>query len=376
MVTFGLHALVSGTLGPRLPALQDRTGVATSELGIALVGFAVGLFLGTRVAGPAGRWLGERRLIRIGVPCLAASLLGPALAGDLVALTAALVLLGVISGLLDVAMNGAAVHVEREVGRPILNGIHGLWSAGMLAGGLLAAGAAAVDLDPPAHFALVAGAVALASVPGLAGLLPDEPPVAAAEVVPQRPGAALRSAGVLVLGAVAFAALVAEGAANDWTAVYLDQALGASEPVAALGFAAFALGMTAARLLADRLTARAGPVAVVRAGGALAVAGLALALAWELPALAIAGFALLGVGLAPVVPIAFSAAGNLAGAARGALGWVVAFGYVGSVLGPALIGLATHAVSLRAALLIPAAASVLIALLAPAVRSAAGGGGH
>jgi MFS family permease len=134
--------------------------------------------------------------------------------------------------------------------------------------------------------------------------------------------------------------------------------------------------MTVARLRADRLTARLGPVAVVRAGGVLAVAGLALALAWEHPAVAIAGFALLGVGLAPVVPIAFSAAGNLAGAARGALGWVVAFGYVGSVLGPALIGLATHAVSLRAALLIPAAACVLIAALAPAVRSAAGGEVH
>jgi MFS family permease len=126
-----------------------------------------------------------------------------------------------------------------------------------------------------------------------------------------------------------------------------------------------------ARFCADRLSARVGPVAVVRVGGVLAALGLALGLSVaEVPA-ALVGFALLGLGLAPIVPTVFSAAGNLAGGAR-ALGWVVTMSYVGSVLGPAAIGFLAHTVGLRAGLAIPAALALVAAVLAPFARTAAG----
>jgi MFS family permease len=376
VAAFLIHALVSGSVGPRLPGLQERAGVGPGGLGVALSGYAIGLFLGTRVVAALERRIGERRLIRLAVPCLALSLLAVGLAGDLVTLTASFVLLGAASGVLDVAMNGAAVHVEREVGRPIMTGIHGRWSAALLVAGLVAAGAAALDLSPPVHFALVAAAVTAFSVPALRGLLPFAEAVVDEVVAPAaRFAAALRSRPVLLLGAFGFCAGIAQGAAHDWTSVYLDDVIDTSQTVAALGFAGFALGMTIARLLADRLIARLGPVRVVRAGAIVAVAGFALVLAPQHVGLAIPGFVLLGIGFAPAIPSAFSAAGNLPGAVRGALGWVVALCYVGLVLGPALIGLATHAAGLRGALLLPAAAAVLVAGLAPATRYAAGGRG-
>lgn len=129
--------------------------------------------------------------------------------------------------------------------------------------------------------------------------------------------------------------------------------------------------MVLARFCADQLSARIGPIAIVRAGGLLAGLGLALGLSVaEIPA-ALVGFALLGLGLAPIVPTVFSAAGSLGSGAR-ALGWVVTMGYVGSVLGPAAIGFVAHTVGLRAGLVIPAALAVVAALLAPFARTAAG----
>ena len=369
---FGLHALAMGTLGPRVPALQEQTGAATGGLGIALSGLAVGLFVGTRLAGPADRVFGERRVLRAGMPLLALGLIAPALAGDLVALTAGLVLLGLASGLLDVAMNAAAVRVERGIGRPIMGSFHGVWSSGVLASGLIAAGAAALDAGPDVHFTAMAVLLVAVSLVALRRLLPPEP--VAEDAHHGAIAAGLRSTPILLLGAIAFCALVAEGAAADWTAVFLRDTLEARESTAALGVAGFALGMTAGRFAADRIVAPLGPVLVVRAGGVLAAVAMGSALLAPSPAAAFPGFVLLGVALAAVVPVVFSAAGNVRNAPPGALGWVVTFGYVGSIVGPALIGVATHAVSLRAALLVPVGAGLVIAVLAgqAATGSAAG----
>jgi fucose permease len=177
---------------------------------------------------------------------------------------------------------------------------------------------------------------------------------------------------VLLLGLVGFSSLVGEGSAADWSAVYLHESLGSTPGFAAAGFAAFSLAMAACRFVADRLVARFGPVSVVRAGSLVAAGGLALGLAVHEPAAAVAGFALLGVGLAPVVPITFSAAGNTGLGPTGAiLGRVVTISYVGLVVGPIAIGWVAEQVGLRAALGIPAALALLVAAVAGRVRIAA-----
>lgn len=128
--------------------------------------------------------------------------------------------------------------------------------------------------------------------------------------------------------------------------------------------------MTAARFTGDALTRRFGPVALVRGAGIVGAGGLALAIAATEPVLAIVGFTILGLALAPVVPLTFSAAGNLhAGAEAAPLGWVVTISYLGSILGPATIGFATHLTSLRVALVLPLVLCGAIALLAGRLRA-------
>jgi MFS family permease len=346
---FLIHATVSGTWAPRLPAIKESLELSDGELGTALVGLAIGLLIGTRVAGAPVDRFGSRPVMRAGFPLLAATLVLPGVANSLVTLFLSLFVLGLASGALDVAMNAQGIEVERHLRRPILSGLHGLWSVGLGIGAGLAALAAAIGAEPLEHFAVVAGVLALASLVFLRGLLaahrpaPGEP---AEERVTVRWTPALT-----LLGVIAFCSFVGEGSASDWSAVYLTQELSASDALGAVAFGAFAVTMAIARFAADPLRGRLGNVALVRGGSLIAAAGLGLGLAVHEPAAAIAGFALLGLGLAPVVPIAFSAAGDLDPRATGRLvGRVATIGYVGSVAGPIMIGWLAEATSLRASL--------------------------
>ena len=323
---------------------------------------------GTRIAPAVVERFGSRGPVRVGTVLLCVALLGPALASSYAAFVAVLPLLGAVGGFLDVAFNAQGIAVQRAYGRPILAGLHGIWSVGLFAGGGLGAAAAALGLSPTAHFAIVAVAVAAASAPLLAWQLPRE-------VEPPHPhdtGRAppLLAPQVLLLGAIGFAAFVGEGAAADWSAIYARDRLGAGAGVAAIAVAAFGAAMAGSRLVvADRVTERLGPERVVRGGGLLAAAGFALAIGVPHVAAAIAGFALVGLGLAAVVPIAFSAAGETSLGSIGAvLGRVVTLSYVGSIAGPAAIGLAAAQVDLRAALVIPLVLALGIAAGAQAVR--------
>ncbi len=371
---FLIHAVVFGSWAPRLPAIKHDVGLDNGGLGVALGGMAVGLFLGTRLAGRAvDRW-GSRPPIRVTAVVLCATLVGPALADTLAALTAALALLGIVGGFLDVAMNAQAVAVERGYRRPIMSSLHGLWSVGLMAGGVGAAAAAAAGASPTLQFSVVAVVLVVPAVLLTRGLLRAD-----AEAPPEELGAAgiappLFSPPVLLLGLIAFSSFIGEGAAADWSAVYLHDNLGTGAAVAAVAFIAFSVTMAASRFASDRLSERLGPVVVVRAGGLLAAGGLALGLAVHEPVAGVAAFALLGAGFAPVVPIAFSAAGNTGLGPTGViLGRVVTTGYLGSIVGPIAIGGLAQAVGLRAALFLPVILGLVIAGLAGSVAFAPGG---
>ena len=361
---FLIHSTVSGTWAPRLPAIKESLGLSDGELGTALVGLAIGLVVGTRVAGAPIDRFGSRPVMRAGFPLLAATLLLPGLAGNGVTLFLALLVLGVASGALDVAMNAQGIEVERVVGRPILSGLHGLWSLGLGLGAGGAALAAAAEIDPLPHFAIVAAVLAAASAVLLRGLLPAEHHVREDHEREERV-AVPWTLPLLLLGVIAFCSFVGEGSASDWSAVYMTQELGTSAALGALAFAAFAVTMAAARFAADPLRVRWGNVALARGGSLVAAAGMALGLVVHEPAAAIAGFALLGLGLAAVVPIAFSAAGELDPRATGRLvGRVATLGYVGSVAGPIAIGWLAEATSLRAALGLVVVLALVIAVSA------------
>jgi len=373
-LVFAIHAAVSGTWAARLPALKAGAGLGNGQLGIALVAMSAGLLLGTRVAAGAIDRAGSRTVVRGGSLALCAALILPALGSSLLALSCAFLVLGAVSGLLDVAMNTQGVEVQRAYGRPILSGLHGVWSLGGFVGAAAAVALAGAGVGALAHFAIVAGILAAAGAWASAALLPANPRAHSGRVSSHEPTPRARwSPAIVLLGLIAFASFLGEGSAGDWSAVYLRGDLGASAWLAAMGFAVFAGAMTLTRFTADRMIERHGPVAVVRLGAVVAACGMGLALVAQRPGLSLIGFACLGIGLAPVVPVAFAAAGAAGGARPGgAISRVAMLGYVGSIAGPAAIGGLAQATGLRTGLALAAVLALVIAIAADAVAPAQG----
>jgi MFS family permease len=199
-----------------------------------------------------------------------------------------------------------------------------------------------------------------------AGATTSDEPAPAAGPLAKRVG--LLAPGVLLLGTLVFCCLVGEGAAADWSTVYLRDNLGAAEGLATVGYAAFSAMMVAGRLVGDRLTARFGPVLLVRACGVLAAVGLAAGLLVGAPLAGIIGFGCLGAGLSCIAPQVFSAAGSRDPAVAGqAIARVAGLGFLGFVVGPVVIGFAARLVGLPHALLIPAVLALFVAGSASAI---------
>ncbi|WP_432827367.1 MFS transporter [Dactylosporangium sp. CA-092794] len=362
---FLLFGTALGAWTARVPAIKHGLGLDDARLSIALLGLAAGAITGQLVA---GRLVDRFGSVRVAVPTALAEgvlLLPTAYAPSLALLTTALLVFGVNHGVLNVSMNANALGVQRAYGRPIISSFHAVYSIGGFAGAALGGLCAQLGWSPRGTFLLVCGLTTALALWALAWLAP-EPPAGPATAADPR---GTRLDGVLVLGGLAFCALVGEGAAADWSAVYLRDNLGGTSGFAAAGYAAFAIAMTAGRLVGDRLTALLGPVRLVRAGGLLAAAGLGAALLVDNRWAGVAGFACLGAGLSCVAPQVFSAATarNPARPAR-ALSVAVSMGYAGFLAGPVLIGAATRAVPLPAALAIPALLALLVAGSASAVR--------
>lgn len=270
------------------------------------------------------------------------------------------------------AMNAQAVAVEKCYGRPILSSFHGVWSLGALFGAGASGLAAAAQITPLTHFSaasmLFGGATAVFALPRLieAGDAQHRQPLGG-DGEPRK--FVLSSPVLLALGTLAFCILLGEGAMADWSAIFLREICGVSEGWAAAGYAAFATAMAAARFSGDTLSARFGPVTVVRAGSAVAAGGLAVSLLIPHPVIVLAGFAAVGAGLAAIIPQVFSAAGRTPGIAPGpALATVTTLGYSGFLVGPPLIGFAAEHIGLRGALSLAVCTSVAAITLAPCVR--------
>jgi MFS family permease len=361
MVAFAVSGAAFANWAARIPAVKSNLGLSTGELGIALLGPAIGSLVAMPLAGVLMVRHGSRVVTRATLVLFCLTLPLPALAPSLPSLLAALVLLGVGSGALDVAMNAQAVAVEQRYGRPLMAGFHGIWSLGSLAGALAGGAAAAVGLAPLPHL-IAAGALLLVVGAGATSwLLP-----ASADRASRR-GRLLAwpTRALALLGVIAFCGLLCEGAAYDWSAVYLRDSLGASEGLAVSGYVAFTLTMTAGRLTGDAVRARVGSRRLLGGAAALAAVGLGAALALAQPVAAVAGFALLGVGLSCLVPIVFSDAALLRGGlpSGAAIASVATVGYLGFIAGPPLIGALGELLSLPAALGVVVALTALVAII-------------
>ncbi|MFG1995297.1 MFS transporter [Actinoplanes sp. NPDC048988] len=372
---FGIAGMTIGTWTARIPTIQHNIGMADSKLSICLLLLAVGGLLGMRAAGRFIDRHGSTTVMVWPSLGLGAALLLAGHAPTWIMLAAALLTFGVLHGTLNVAMNAAAVSCQTAYGRPIMTSFHALFSIGGVAGALLSAACAHIGLSVADAFAAVAVVSTAAAGWSIHRLIPapDSSPTSQEQASPAAQAAQRRPrTRVLLLGLLAFSALISEGAAADWASTYLTR-IGATPAMAATAYAAFAASMTLGRLVGDRLTAAVAPAALLRGCGLIGGGGLALGLIGGTPATAIAGFACLGAGLSCVVPLLYSTAGGLDPARPGAaLSRVAALGYLGYVTGPAIIGGAAMHIGLGNALLILPVLATLLVIGAPVVHRSRG----
>ena len=352
---FLADGVMVGSWASRIPAVKDGLGLTTSQLGVALFAMSLGALVSMPLAGWLDQRVGSARIALVALLGGGSSLWLAGVAGSLGALVGALALFGAGFGAVNVAGNAQGIALERAYGRSILSSFHAAFSAGGLIGAAAGGLAAARGVEPPAHFAAVA--VTLALVAFGAGRLLPRADVGCETFTLVRPPRAL-----LLLGCAAFFTLLAEGAAADWSAVYLRGSLGSTAAFAALGYTAFSLAMVASRLAGDRLDETIGPAALAGGGGVVSAVGLAAALAIGTTPAALVGFAAMGAGLGVMVPVIFRTAGTTPGVTPGiGIAAVSTIGFLGFLAGPPAIGIAADVIGLRAALAVVVVASVLAA---------------
>jgi MFS family permease len=363
---FFVLGAATATWAARLPAIKSELHLTDGSLGLALFAAPAGGVVTLALSGRITDRFGAVRVLRVAGLLVLAALVCLGLARNLPLLMVALVCFGALSGLLDVAMNTCGARLEAGYGRPILTSLHAGYSIAGLAGAGIGGAFAALGISPLPTFATAAGLLAvLAVVSGRFVVLPDFAPHVGQPGDSPRRTARNISLVIAVLGLLALCGQLGEGAAGDWSAVYLHVNLGTSQGLAAVGLAAFSVTMAAGRMVGDRLAVRFGPVLLVRCSGLVAGLGLAGGLLIDSPAAVIAGFALLGAGLAAIFPQAVSVAARLDPERAGRnIGRIASVSYLGLLGGPVLIGGIASGVGLRNALLVPAGLALLVAVLA------------
>lgn len=354
---FFVAGLGMASWAPLIPFVKTHLGIDEGTLGLLLFCIAAGSMLVMPLAGRAIARFGCKRLILscAAIFCLVLPLM--MLAGSVWEMAAVLLVFGAVNGLLDVSMNAQAVIVERESGQARMSGFHGFYSIGSVAGAggvtlLLWAG-----LTPLQAIGLIVLLIALFTLAARGHLL-------ARRVAESGESGgtlqALAHPGVLFIAVLCFFVFMIEGAMLDWSAVFLHAERGLDKSHAGAGFTLYAIAVALCRLYGDRLVNAHGRQRMLMLGGACASLGLLLVVAIDLPAVALLGFVLTGVGLSNIVPILFTAAGNQPGVASSvALSAVTLIGYTGLLSGPALIGVVARHWSLTAAF----AAGIVIMLL-------------
>ncbi|MEU8786599.1 MFS transporter [Streptomyces sp. NPDC048637] len=371
---FALDGFVFAGWVVRIPAIKEQIHASAGALGLALLGVSVGSVATMLLTGRLCRRYGNHPVTVVTAALLSLSVALPALTHSALHLGLVLLLFGAAYGGLNVAFNAAAVDLAEAVRRPILPSFHAAFSAGGLVGAGLG-GLLAPHLSPLWHLLLLtatglvvtayAGRVLLRTPPPRPGPGPRRD---GTDAVPGR-GRATRGRTrllITVYGLITLCTAYGEGALADWGSLHLSADLHTGPGTAAAGYAVFALLMTVSRMSGTWLLERLGDTPVLVAGGLLAAVGMLVGALSPQLWLVYLGYALTGLGLANVFPVAVGGAGALGGPQ----GVVVAstLGYTGILLGPPSIGFLTEAYGLPRALTTIAALAAVAALLGQLVQ--------
>jgi MFS family permease len=364
VAVFFVQGFLFASWTAHIPHIKDHLHLGDGSLGIALLGAPAGSMIAMLAVSRLLPKFGSRRVVRVALVgyCLAGPLVG--LSTSLATFFIAFLLWGVFQGSLDVSMNAQAIAVEGRVGRRLMSGFHGSWSMGSLAGA--GVGVLGVGLGwSLSEQLLILAAPCLLAVGWLSTqMIPDDHArVESSSELTEKARWRLLQKAIVVLSAIAFADMFCEGAAADWTAVYLHGTLHTSAVVAGLGYAAYLLIMMTVRLFGNKVMNRFPVYLVLPLLAIVGTVGLGVGLIINRPASVLVGFMSLGAGLALVVPMVFSACGHIPNVHPGtAVATVSACGWTGFVLGPPLIGAIASLTTLRTALfLLPILCAVVVA---------------
>lgn len=339
---FSASGLAYGLFTARIPSLKEQTGAASDELGLVLFALGAASVVGLTGAAALVRRFGVKAVSMAGTVIFFLGLLVAGLADRVVLLAVATALVGLGFGLLDVAVNVAGIEVERRWKKASMNVIHAGYNVGVVAGSISAALFTAFAVAPLWNFALPAALLFLALLRAQHYLpVPEELQEPSAE----KPKTKSRVTGFVVFcGILSSATYVTEGASAEWGSLFLHQVQGAPESMAALCYGVFGSCALACRLVADRLRAAYGDLNVFLTGAVIALCGMTIVLFAPHWTVSLAGYAVFGTGLAPVVPILFALAGRWGGMPLERATSVVAlFAYGGLLFFPPFFGfLAEH----------------------------------
>jgi len=363
---FLVNGFLIGSWAPQIPLVLTRLGITEFTLGLLILCFGLGALSSMPWSGHLMSKHGTRKVLRFFASIAALGLLAVALAPNVWPAAAALWLFGAMVGIMDVAMNANAVVVEQKLARAIMSSSHGFWSLGGFAGG----GAGGIIIQNFGHLqhALLVTVIATAAVAfAFPRLIAEDRPVAHEHAKFALP----RTATVYLVGLIALFIMIPEGAVLDWAALYLQQELGSDLAIAGFAFAAFSGTMATMRFLGDGVRNRFGAVQTFRISGVIAAASMLVAGLSSWPWLAIAAFACCGLGIANMVPIAFSAGGNQSGMPSGTgMTIVTTMGYSGILLAPSAIGFTAERTGFGPVFIALSGLLVVVCLMAPLVRTA------
>lgn len=349
---FFFFAVTTGALMARLPDIQTHLGVSEGQLGLTMIGMAIGSLISLTVGAPVIERLGFRTTAFF-------TTLGPAVLFATIpflpnapAMFGVLFIVGLLSGALEINLNVEIDRLETRTGRRFMNRAHGFWSVGFFVTALFGAMIRQSGLSAGLHMAGLAIIVLIVGGYLIHGAS-NEPKPLRSDGGADSHRFAFPTIGMLPLCLIGFAAFLVEGAGIDWSAIYMRDVFSVEPFVGGMGLALFAFFMAVMRLTADPIVARYGPRNVAMVMLSFASLGALLVGTAPLPELALLGFALMGAGCSAVYPLAVSAAAQRTDrpasvnvAALGQVSFVVFF------MAPPLLGFVAEYVNIRASYLV------------------------
>ena len=347
---FAINGMVFGTWASRIPAIVDFHDLSPGSLGLLIFLAGLSAVIAFSIFGRAADRYGAAFITkRATLLLIPLTLLFIAYANSIWMLVFAVIFFGAIHGGDDVAMNAWAAEVEREYTRPVMSSFHAMWSLGAGIGAGLGSLLAFYEVGFKSHFSLISIVIFVLALS--AAVVPFESQKNKKEA--NSPFISIPKGSLLPVATITFFASLSEGAVADWSAIFLKSVASLNDGNAALGFTVFSVCMFSMRLLGDRISFILGPATAARYSGLVALTGSIILLVSDSFLLLLLGFGLIGLGIAVIIPLAFSRAGNDETISQGtAIASIATLGYGGMLLGPLFLGLIAEITSIKTSFLI------------------------